>query len=180
METQKDNLILIIGPSGVGKTSAAEALEKLGYNVIHSYTTRGPREENEWGHIFVDSNALLNTAEEDMLAYADLYQYQYWATKDQYRGKGTVIYVVCPVGAADVYSKVSDANITTIFLMADEEVRAKRMYATRTKEKVEERLRDDRWLFKTSKCDYFVDANRELKKVVNDISDIIQNNILVP
>lgn len=53
-----DKLILLVGPSGSGKTTIAKELEKEGYNIIHSYTTRKPREPNEWGHTFVDRNEL--------------------------------------------------------------------------------------------------------------------------
>ena len=49
----KDKIICLVGPSGSGKTTIAKELEKEGYNIIHSYTDRKPRVENEWGHTFV-------------------------------------------------------------------------------------------------------------------------------
>ena len=48
-----DTIFCLVGPSGSGKTTVAKALEKHGYNVIQSYTTRPRRSENEWGHTFV-------------------------------------------------------------------------------------------------------------------------------
>ena len=45
-------IVCLIGPSGSGKTTIARMLEAE-YNVIHSYTTRPPREPGEWGHNFI-------------------------------------------------------------------------------------------------------------------------------
>ena len=36
-------MILLAGPTGSGKTTIAKSLEKLGYNIIPTYTTREPR-----------------------------------------------------------------------------------------------------------------------------------------
>ena len=49
------NLYLIVGASGSGKTTVANALEeKYGYKQFQSYTTRPMRTENETGHTFVN------------------------------------------------------------------------------------------------------------------------------
>ena len=50
-----DKIICLVGCSGSGKTTLAKELEGKGYNIIHSYTTRQPRYENEWGHTFIDT-----------------------------------------------------------------------------------------------------------------------------
>ena len=48
------NLYLIVGPSGVGKTTIAKELTKrFGYFQVRSYTTRPPRFEGEEGYIFL-------------------------------------------------------------------------------------------------------------------------------
>lgn len=47
------NIYCIVGKSGSGKTTIAECLEKEGFKVVNSYTTREPRYEGETGHIFV-------------------------------------------------------------------------------------------------------------------------------
>ena len=54
-----DKIVCLVGPSGSGKTTIAKELEMMDYNIIHSYTTRKPREPNEWGHTFVDRNELV-------------------------------------------------------------------------------------------------------------------------
>lgn len=39
-------MILLAGPTGSGKTTIAKSLEKLGYNIIPTYTTREPRPDD--------------------------------------------------------------------------------------------------------------------------------------
>lgn len=205
----KDKLVLLVGPSGSGKTTIAKELEGEGYNIIHSYTTREPREENEWGHEFIDSwdriagywfndpyrgTMILHG---DMIAYFNGYGEHYFATKDQYQGKGTSIYVIDPSGAEQVRENVKDAEVVTIFLMADEEIRYERVrdrgfennniplfIPTEDLSKLQplmekvltnanERIEKDRLIFSKCKCDYVVDGNRSLPEVVADIKEII-------
>ena len=194
-----DKIICLVGPSGSGKTTIAKELEKDGYNVIQSYTTRKPRYEGEWGHIFVPKNTINHVNEWDLMAIKELYGDYYWSTKEQYMGKGTSIYVVDPQGAEQVKETVQLSPVITIFLIADEETReARLLYRTLIKEglsekearniaeirllrneniattDIPERIEKDREIFKTCKCDYVVDVNRELKEVVEDIKEIIE------
>lgn len=194
-----DKIICLVGPSGSGKTTIAKELEKDGYNVIQSYTTRKPRYEGEWGHIFVPKNTINHVNKWDLMAIKELYGDYYWSTKEQYIGKGTSIYVVDPEGAEQVKETVQLSPVITIFLMADEETReARLLYRTLIREglsekeakntaeirllrneniattDIPERIEKDKKIFKTCKCDYVVDANRELKEVVEDIKEIIE------
>lgn len=219
---KRDKLILLVGASGSGKTAIAKHLEGMGYNIIKSYTTREPREENEWGHTFirinkdwgiVDVDGTLVGFEnfyppenerykyidiDDMIALQQTYSDDiYFATKEQYQGKGTSIYIVCPDGAEQVRENVKDAEVVTIFLMADEEIRYERVrdrgfennnipifIPTKDLSKLEpsmekvltnanERIEKDRLIFSTCKCNYVVDGNRSLPEVVADIKEII-------
>jgi len=111
----KDKIVCLVGPSGSGKTAVSYELEKVGYNVIHSYTTRPPREENEWGHIFVDE-----MPPGPKIAYTYINGYHYWATPEQYKGKGTSIYVIDPPGVEYLKQHVDDAEIVVIALWASE------------------------------------------------------------
>lgn len=197
-----DKIICLVGPSGSGKTTIAKELEKEGYNVIQSYTTRKPRYEGEWGHIFVEDEVSKYFGFNEMkttylitkngklykpMAFKKLYGEFYWFTKEQYIGKGTSIYIVDPEGAEQVQKNVTGAEVITVFIMADEEVRISRLqqrYWEGTNLKTahelnailyaDKRIEKDREIFKTCKCDYAVDANRELKEVVEDIKEIIE------
>lgn len=188
----KDKIICLVGPSGSGKTTIAKELEKEGFNVIQSYTTRPPREPNEWGHTFLDGNPAYIPYVKNRIAHQELYGYHYWATKDQYQGKGTSIYIIDPAGAKQVKENVKDAEVVTIFLAVDREDRIRRLRRRFLDENnitmdsffdsklqsemrgyIRERINRDVELFSLVRCDYVVDANRELQEVLNDIKQII-------
>lgn len=205
----EDKIINIVGCSGSGKTTIAKELEKLGYNIIESYTTRKEREEGEWGHIFVPdwfpilvSGTFVGIENgkdpvgipcefkyidiDEMIAHFNDYEKDehYFATYEQYQGKGTSIYIVDPQGAEQVKENVKDAEVVTIFLMADEEKRSDRLLkrydpeaycqgSTWLPDEVIIRLLRDFKIFKTCKCDYVVDANREIEEVLSDLVEII-------
>lgn len=173
IEVSKDVLVLLVGPSGSGKTTLAKMLEAEGFNVIKSYTTREPREAEEWGHTFVDK-VTINHGE--MIAYKQLYGDSYWATKAQYKGKGTSIYVVDPDGAGQVISNVKDAKVITIFLRVDEDTRRVRMLSDENRRGtlIVDRIRADFKIFEVCKCDYAIDANQYPLRVLNIICKIIE------
>lgn len=201
----QDKIICLVGPSGAGKTTIAKELEKLGYNIIHSYTNRNERYPNEWGHTFVKDRVTTATIRGEglekfymkdersskVIALKELYGYEYWATREQYKNKGTSIYTVCPDGAKQVQENVKDAEVVTIFLMVEEDIRFVRlmnrhnirMSLDNTKEElatlkeIKDRRYKDREIFKTCKCNYVVDANRELEEVVKDVIEIIEGEI---
>ena len=139
---KKTKVVNIIGASGAGKTTVAKELEKLGHNVIQSYTTRPPREKDEWGHIFIEeytisqrennefrfnfrrinSLGFLNiVSSKDMIAYFNSYNsgHHYFATDEQViRGK-TNLYIVDPEGAKMVhrfYEGNPEVQVETIYL----------------------------------------------------------------
>lgn len=73
-------LICIIAPSGVGKTTFVNELEKRGFKSVQSYTTRPKRTENEKGHTFVDKETFSKL---DLVAYTEYNGYEYGATFEQ-------------------------------------------------------------------------------------------------
>lgn len=144
----QDRIINLVGASGTGKTTIAKHLKGKGFNIIKSYTTRKPRRENEWGHIFIRGNwevvdlfcAIdrrgndIEIPKGNMIAYKNLYRDHYFATKEQYQGKGTSIYIVDPDGAEQVKRDVDDAEVITIALNADKENRMHRIRGRLTKQ----------------------------------------------
>lgn len=180
---KKDKIINLVGASGSGKTTIARELEKTGYNIIESYTTRKPRSCEEWGHKFVstlsDDFSLASgrvTPNEEVIAYREVYAgVYYWATWEQVRGKGTSIYVIEPIGAEEIKKRVKNIEVITVFLFADEVQRIQRMKLQgRTVEEIKDRIIDDKKIFKAFKCDYVIDANRDFKVVLRDIVELIE------
>lgn len=175
---RKDIIINIVAPSGAGKTTLAKILELDKYNIIHSYTTRLPREENEWGHIFIDLEEFEDLKSKDMIAYCHYNKNHYFATREQYKNKGVSIYIVDPKGAKMVKDSLSDddnVDVYTVFLYTDENTRANRMaHEGRDIDSIKERLAGDREVFKYCECDLFVDGGRDIESVYLDVSDFIK------
>lgn len=169
MENKKlDRLILVIGASGSGKTSVAKEMEKEGYNILQSYTTRESRRTEEWGHIHVDN--IDGLVEEDLLVFVEVYDgVHYWATNEQYKGLGDTIYIICPQGALEVREKLRDdptVEVITIYLQSDANIRRERMLYDRDRESLGYRLEVDRDKFKLVEADYVICGDGELSEVV--------------
>lgn len=182
-----DIIINLVGASGSGKTAIAKELDKLSYNIIQSYTSRRPRYNKEWGHEFIDKfikikppNIIFKFKGEDraekLIAYFNNYKKHehYFATEEQYKDKGTSIYIVDPVGAEQVKEVVTDSKVITIHLEANESVREERLLNSREKDEVVTRLERDRDIFKDVPCDYIINADKELETVLDNILQIIQ------
>lgn len=173
-----DKIICLVGESGSGKTTIAELLEKEGYNYIQSYTTRKPRYEGERGHIFVDSLPFgfdVRWPEYyGFIAYTYFNGNHYWATKEQYQGKGNSIYIIDVDGIKELRELIKNAEITVIYLKADRELRLQRMIQNRDFKSVVDRIKHDKEAFRIVSCDYVVDANRPVQEVLEDIMTLIE------
>jgi guanylate kinase len=133
----------------------------------------------EKGHIFVDMNFYNNTMakelfESHIIAHTCFDNEYYWATKEQYRGKGTSIYIVDVFGIKDLRQKVKDAEVVVIYLKADESTRYKRIVKARGNESLK-RIEHDKEVFKIVLCDYVIDANRGIKEVLQDVKEVIRS-----
>jgi len=180
-----DVLVCLVGESGSGKTTVAKYLHDKGYNVIQSYTTRPPREENEWGHKFIDHLAFLKEGAspgwDNCIAYKELYGYFYWATYQQYQGKGISIYVIDPEGAKQVKENVKDAEVIIIYLAVGEDVRLERLslrsphglYSKKFGEAYD-RIMQDREMFKVVPCDVVVNGERITRTIAEDILGVVE------
>lgn len=200
--SNETKIICLIGASGSGKSTIAKELQKRGYNAILSYTTREPRFDNEWGHIFIEGllegddivSAYTTFPRKSMIAYFNSYDSDnhYFATNSQVMRGETNIYIVDSKGAEQVheyYNHDVTTNVKTIYLQVDEDVRAKRMldrvsdksYAELHIDSPKEhsdvwaRLGPDRKLFETVKCDYVINGNKSKEKVIRLMVDIIEN-----
>jgi guanylate kinase len=189
-----DKIICLAGESGSGKLTIAELLEKEGYNYIQSYTTRKPRFKNERGHIFVENEPLwlkergLNYY--GIIAYTKFDNNSYWATKEQYQGKGTSIYVIDPIGVKTLREKVKDTEIVVIYLKTEKWIRACRMWHREYDNspciwpqphdwddiggEIKQRINNDRKAFKIVSCNYCIDANRKVDEVFKDVKSVIE------
>lgn len=192
----KTRVINLVGASGTGKTTIAKELEKAGYNVIQSYTTRPPRYDGEWGHTFIGEYDIYKDKESDklmindithttlhyshdMIAYFNSYNsgHHYFATDEQVvRGKDN-IYVVDPAGAEMVkdYYKGTDVEVITIFLHVDWWERRTRLRSRGDVwVEVNYRLEKDDNVFGLVKCDYAVNANSNIDKAIEWIKEILE------
>ena len=106
--------------SGSGKTSIAKNLcEKYPdkYNVVHSYTDRGMREPNEWGHTFIDSKYMdLLLERSDIVAQTKIEQYRYCTIKNQFDENKINIYTLDVNGANDTITAFPQADIMSVLI----------------------------------------------------------------
>lgn len=181
---KRDHLILLVGASGSGKTAVAKEMEKRGYNVIQSYTTREPRHENEWGHTFVsqmDQHCLSNLKRnEELIAYTFYNGHHYWATKNQI--SGPTFYIIDPAGIESLVKNnwYPRHKTTIIYLNASRDTRYSRMayQQRRPPAAIRDRLAVDEVEFIKVRADWILDADDELENVlsmVQEITDAIVN-----
>lgn len=100
------NILLIIGKSGVGKTTLADYLCKNlpnKYNLIDSITERPKRESNECGHLFVSKSKMDKIlSNPNVVAYTKYGEYRYCAILQQFKFDKINVYVVDNQGVLDV------------------------------------------------------------------------------
>jgi guanylate kinase len=115
-------LFCILGKSGSGKDSICKEIEKLGYKVLKSYTTR-PRRLNEGDtHIFIDENDLYKY-KDDIIAYTKIGAFHYFSTKQQLYDSD--VYIIDPRGL-NMLKEIKDLKIISIYINVDDEERYKR------------------------------------------------------
>lgn len=172
----KDVIVCLVGESGSGKTAIAKALEKGGYNVIQSYTTRPPRTPDEWGHTFTDRDAYEKADRDLMIAWTEFNGNAYWTTQEQYRGRGISIYIVDPFGVGELRSLgLRDTEIVVIYLKVDELIRINRMLLTRPRDQTLERVHHDRDAFRYLRADYVIDNNMGIYQTLELLQIILQS-----
>ncbi|HCW03688.1 MAG TPA: guanylate kinase [Clostridium sp.] len=190
MRDKADHIIGLIGKSGSGKTTILQHFRDKGFNVIESYTDRPKRFEGETGHVFISRDEIEHYKDE-MIAYTFFDNHHYFAVRSQYRGKGITFYTIDPVGVIELERLVTDAKLTFIYIEVDECVRKERILNRHLKgniniddaclkkaeEEVERRIKHDREVFSTIKCNYVIDNNGSAEETIKEIEKLLESII---
>jgi guanylate kinase len=169
-------VFILMGYSGSGKTEIAKELEKYGYNVLQSYTTRQPRYEGEYGHIFCNvEDYEVFKKNGQIAAYSLIEGNHYFSTLEQFHlNDKPIIYVCDPDGINDLKERIVNIEFITIYIKVDKHTRWRRMISRGDDVvKVMSRVAQDGEKFKKKRYDYQV-ANYNFKKAVNIIKYIIE------
>lgn len=160
-------LLACLGVSGSGKTTLVNKLaKKYGYNVLKSYTTRKPRENDEAdlsSHTFC---SLDDVAElQDEIVCSNWFNGNfYFATRSQLDEND--IYVTDTCGLKDLYRSYFNKPILSVFLDVDSSIAAARMEKRGdSNEAIMSRLQHDAEAFKDAKdyCDFVCDNSTQEK-----------------
>ncbi|KAA9007305.1 AAA family ATPase [Paenibacillus spiritus] len=169
----KRKIFVLMAYSGAGKTEIARELGKRGFNIVQSYTTRTPRYEGEYGHIFCTSGEYEKMKRNgDIAAYSLIEKNHYFSTKSQI--EETDVYVCDPDGIKDLKEKMPEIEFITIYIKVDKSTRMRRMQQRGDDvEKILSRVVQDGVKFRNKKFDYKV-PNYDFSKAVNIIEYIIR------
>lgn len=169
----KKKVFVLMAYSGAGKTEIARELEKFGYNILQSYTTRQPRYKGEYGHMFCTFEEYEKFEKNgEVAAYSYIEGNHYFSTKEQLYG--TDIYICDPDGIKDLKEKITDIEFITIYIKVDKRTRIRRMIERGDDtDKRLSRIVQDGIKFSKKRFDYQV-INYEFDKAVKIIKNIIE------
>ena len=124
---------------------------------MQSYTTRKPREKNEYGHLFCSVEEYEQFKNDNQIvAYSYFNKNHYFSTKEQMYE--TDLYVVDFEGLIDLKTKIKDIKFIVFYLKTDIKTRIKRMKSRGDDyQKIRERLSNDTIMLDLSKYNYLVD-----------------------
>lgn len=112
-------IVLITGMSGAGKTAICKNLcERYDkFNFVFSYTDRDMREENEWGHTFINSKYMdLLLKGSDIVAQTVIDGNRYCTTKNQFDEDKINLYTVDVNGINDTLKSFPRADIMIVLI----------------------------------------------------------------
>jgi len=172
-------VILLVGQSSSGKDSIASLLEKDGYRILKSYTTRPRRIGEENTHIFIKPEDVYQY-KNDFVAYTKIGDYEYFSTKQQLFD--SQIYIIDPVGIKYLKSKIKNIKFVVIYINVDTKERFKRAKEIR-KDNVKEiikRFKAEKQQFDEFKInaefDYSV-SNYDVEKAYRIVKNIIMEEM---
>lgn len=187
---KKGLLIILSGPSGVGKETVRNRLEKikkfeLTYSI--SMTTRSPRNQEVDGvnYYFVSEEEFKKQIDNDnFLEYAKFVGNYYGTPKDKVealRNEGHNVLLEIEInGARQVMSKVHDEAVISFFLMPpslevlEERIRKRK---TESNEVIQERLNKGKEeMTMTDDYDYVI-LNDKVNRAAKEISDLIMRKL---
>ena len=181
----KHSLVVVSGPSGVGKGTIVKTLVKRREDVVESVscTTRAPREGERHGreYFFLSKEEFLKRVDEgDFLEYDEHFG-NYYGTpksfvKEMLKSK-SVILEIDVVGALNAKKAFPDCKLVMIVPPSLEELKRRLIGRnSETEEEIEKRL--SRLEYELSKKDEydFVIVNDDLEEAIKALSDIVDIN----
>lgn len=168
-------LIALIGVSGSGKTTLANKVsKKYNYNVLKSYTTRKPRENDEAdlsSHLFCTLEQARSMRDQIVCSnwFAGNF---YYCTEEQLDNAD--IYVTDIKGLKDLLENYHNKPVISIFLEVDSSIAAERMERRGDdNEAIMKRLQHDSEAFKDALEYVNYVCNNENQDRCNDIVEFI-------
>ncbi len=174
----KNNILtLIIGESGVGKTTIADYLEKtFGLKQVFSYTNRPPRSDNEIGHTFIGEQDISKIKEmfPNRVAETEYSGHFYFATNEQM--EDCDVYVINPSAIEEIKRKYKGRKTIKVVLIEDTPVN-RVMHMLKRGDSIDsimKRLSWDRKEFKNARnlADYVV-ANTGVERTARAIRNAV-------
>ena len=181
----KHSLVVVSGPSGVGKGTIVKTLVKRREDVVESVscTTRAPREGERHGreYFFLSKEEFLKRVDEgDFLEYDEHFGNYYGTPKSfvkEMLESKSVILEIDVVGALNAKKAFPDCKLVMIVPPSLEELKRRLIGRnSETNEEIEKRL--SRLEYELSKKDEydFVIVNDDLEEAIKALSDIVDIN----